>query len=117
MDIKELFENKMNLLIILLVIAFFVFGILLIVRIRAINKTSSDEKIPVVVDSNMLYLLEEPLQIPPVQFSRKQRKQWRMLAELIEGDCQMVGRNSKEKTKEENFENERQFRCQESPYL
>jgi len=78
MDIKELFENKMNLLIILLVIAFFVFGILLIVRIRAIKKTSSDEKTPVVVDSNMLYLLEEPLQIPPVQFSRKQRKEWEL---------------------------------------
>lgn len=76
MDIKELFENKMNLVFILLVIAFFVFGILLLVRLGQIKKSNADSSIPVIVDENMLYLLDEPLKAPPVQFSRKQRKVW-----------------------------------------
>lgn len=54
------------------------FGILLIVRVKAIKSASDQAKKPVVVDTNMLYLLDEPLQAPPVQFSRKQRKQWSM---------------------------------------
>ena len=76
MDVKEFFENKMNLVVILLVVAFFVFGILLLVRLRQIKKSNVEESIPVIVDENMLYLLDEPLKAPPVQFSRKQRKIW-----------------------------------------
>ena len=82
MKIKELFENlfenKMNIVVGLLVIGLFVFGFLLIVRVKAIKSANDEAKKPVIVDTNMLYLLEEPLPIPPVQFSRKQRKQWSM---------------------------------------
>ena len=86
MKIKEIFanlfekllENKMNVVVGLLVLGLFVFGILLIVRVKAIKSASEEAKKPVVVDTNMLYLLDEPLQVPPVQFSRKQRKQWSM---------------------------------------
>ncbi len=86
MKIKEIFanlfekllENKMNVVVGLLVLGLFVFGILLIVRVKAIKNASEEAKKPVVVDTNMLYLLDEPLQVPPVQFSRKQRKQWSM---------------------------------------
>jgi hypothetical protein len=86
MKIKEFFkglferfiENKMNIVIGLLIIGLFVFGILLIVRVKAIKSASDQAKKPVLVDTNMLYLLDEPLQAPPVQFSRKQRKQWSM---------------------------------------
>ena len=82
MKIKELFENlfenKMNIVVGLLVIGLFVFGFLLIVRVKAIKNANDEAKKPVIVDTNMLYLVEEPLPIPPVQFSRKQRKQWSM---------------------------------------
>ena len=77
MDIRELFENKLNIAVIALIICFFVFGILLIVKIGKAKKIGQ-EGIPVVVDTNMLYLLEEPLKAPPIQFSRKQRKAWQM---------------------------------------
>ncbi len=76
MDIREFFENKMNIVIVFLVVCFFFFGGLLIVRVRQIKSAEANAKTPVVVDTNMLYLLEEPLKTPPVQFSRKQRKQW-----------------------------------------
>ena len=76
MDIKEFFENKMNVAFVLLVIAFFVFGILLLVRVGQMRTSNVDDSIPVIVDENMLYLLDEPLKAPPVQFSRKQRKAW-----------------------------------------
>ena len=78
MDIKEFFENKTNWIIVLLIAGLFIFGVLLIVRLSQIKTASENEKKPVVVDSNMLYLLDEPLKMPPVQFSRKQRKQWSM---------------------------------------
>lgn len=76
MDIKEFFENKTNWIIVLLIAGLFIFGVLLIVRLSQIKTATANEKKPVVVDSNMLYLLDEPLQAPPVQFSRKQRKIW-----------------------------------------
>ena len=78
MDIQEFFENKMNIVLVILVVCFFLFGGLLILRIRQIKSIDADAKMPVIVDTNMLYLLEEPLKTPPVQFSRKQRKQWQM---------------------------------------
>lgn len=82
MKIKELFENlfenKMNIVVGLLVVGLFVFGFLLIVRVKAIKSANAEAKKPVIVDTNMLYLLDEPLPVPPVQFSRKQRKQWSM---------------------------------------
>lgn len=82
MKIKEffekLFENKMNIVLGLLVVGLFVVGFLLIVRVKAIKSSSAEAKKPVIVDTNMLYLLDEPLQVPLVQFSRKQRKQWSM---------------------------------------
>lgn len=82
MKVKELFEklleNKMNIVVGLLVVGLFVFGFLLISRVKAIKNERVEAKEPVVVDTNMLYLLDEPLQVPPVQFSRKQRKQWSM---------------------------------------
>ena len=76
MDIRDFFDNKMNIVLVVLVVCFFLFGGLLIMRVRQIKSIETDAKTPVVVDTNMLYLLEEPLQTPPVQFSRKQRKQW-----------------------------------------
>jgi hypothetical protein len=76
--LEKLFENKMNIVVGLLVLGLFVFGFLLVVRFRAIKNEKALEKKPVIVDTNMLYLLDEPLQVPPVQFSRKQRKQWSM---------------------------------------
>ncbi|MGP1438895.1 MAG: hypothetical protein ACTTKH_07475 [Treponema sp.] len=75
---EKLFENKMNIIVGLLVLGLFIFGLLLVVRLQAIKKAKAEMAKPVIVDSNMLYLLEEPLQLPPVQFSRKQRKQWQM---------------------------------------
>ena len=82
MQIKEFFEqlveNKMKIVVGLLVVGLFVFGFLLIVRVRAIKSANDEAKKPVIVDTNMLYLLDEPLKMPPVQFSRKQRKQWSM---------------------------------------
>lgn len=76
--VEKLSENKMNVIVGLLVVGLFVFGILLIVRVRAIKSAGAEAKKPVIVDTNMLYLLDEPLKVPPVQFSRKQRKQWSM---------------------------------------
>ena len=76
MNIREFFENKMNILIVVLLAFFFIFGGLLLVRVKQIKSMDKNAKTPVVVDTNMLYLLDEPLKTPPVQFSRKQRKQW-----------------------------------------
>ena len=76
MNIRDFFDNKMNIVLLVLVLCFFLFGGLLIVRVRQIRSIDVDAKTPVVVDTNMLYLLDEPLKTPPVQFSRKQRKQW-----------------------------------------
>ncbi len=76
MDVRDFFENKTNWILIVLVVCFLFFGILLIVRLRQIKAKEAQAKTPVIVDSNMLYLLDEPLQTPPVQFSRKQRKIW-----------------------------------------
>lgn len=78
MNIRELFENKLNIVVILLIVCFFVFGILLIVKLTKVKKVNEGEGVPIVVDTNMLYLLEEPLKAPPVQFSRQQRKVWQM---------------------------------------
>jgi len=76
MDLSDFFENKMNIVLVVLVVCLFLFGGLLIMRVKQIKTAEANAKTPVVVDTNMLYLLEEPLQTPPVQFSRKQRKQW-----------------------------------------
>ena len=78
MDVRELFENKLNIVVIVLILSLFVFGILLIVKLTKVKKVDGSEGVPVVVDTNMLYLLEEPLKAPSIQFSRKQRKAWQM---------------------------------------
>ncbi len=73
-------DHKKEAVIALCLLVLILFTIILILIFSGQSKTGNkleNKTVPEVkIDSKVLWLLEEPLDLPPIQFSREQRKIW-----------------------------------------
>ncbi len=77
--------HKKEVIIIFSSIALILFLVIIILLVTAkpgnkteMKTTESSSQVPLKkIDPNSLWLLDEPLQLPPIQFSREQRKIWK----------------------------------------
>lgn len=74
--IQDFISNRKKETVIAVCILILILLIIILAMIFGGNKRAKMSRTDTKIDPNVLWLLEEPLYLPPIQFSREQRKIW-----------------------------------------